>query len=300
MAGGKFTDNGVKIVMERTFESSPSYAEPTKFKAGVGTTAADITDTDLETPIPITGTELADNCETVGNWAESADGADSLNSTTYKEGSGALNLEKPGTTASSVIYYNNNNMTSLDFTSKDLWVWLYIKDATTYAKLVAAGTAVQMRYGNDYNVNYYYIDYTKAQLAVGWNLLTMNTTSGTEVGSVTLNACDSGAIEITFTATSDTLAAGDVVLDDWKLASSDDYIKSFQATYPQINETTKMVTIRTRLASTEANGYNIAEHGIFNEDGTPLMMSRDTFTALSKSNTDEFIFVEKITFDNTT
>lgn len=296
-SGGIFTTKGVAIVMDRTFVGTPTYSEPTVFKVGIGTTTATIADTDMTTQVPITGTELADNCETIAEWAETADGADSLNSTTYKEGAGAMNLIKSGATADNVTYYNNNGMTSLDITSKTLHVWLYIKDVATYAKLKASGTAVELRYGIDWNTNYYYKTHTKAVLAVGWNMLTLDE-NDTEQGTVVKNAMDSGAIKITFTAASDTTVAGDVIVDDFKLAEAGDYTKTYETGYPEVDETTKQVTVRTRLATTEANNYNISEHGLFNTDSSALMLTKDVFTAYSKSDTDELIFVEEIAFDN--
>jgi len=285
-------NNGIKTIINRAFKSTPDYTVPSKFKVGIDQSAITISDTDLTKPVPITGTELADNCETVGNWTSSADGSDSLNSTTYKEGSGALNLIKAGTTAASVTYYNNNSMTSLDFTSKDLWVWLYIKDAATYAKLDTTN-CLQLRYGIDYDTNYYYLNYDKVDLAVGWNALTMNTTTGTEQGAVTLNACDSGALVFTFTATSDTLAAGDVITDEWKLASSGDYELNIETGYPTINETTFEAENQYYLNSAEANGYNLTGVADFNTDSPDLMCSAYKFTSVSKSATDEVKFIFK-------
>ena len=283
------TNNGFKILLNRAYKDSPDYEEINKFKVGTAQATPTVSDTDLTKPIPITGTEQLDNCETVGNWAESADGADSLNSTTYKEGSGALNLIKNAQTADNVIYYNNNSMTSLDFTDKDLWVWVYIKDTTTYGKL-ATSDALELRLGNDYDTNYYYKKWDKADLAVGWNYLTMNTTDGTEEGSVTLNACDSGAIKLTFTATTDELEAGEVITDDWKLASTGDYLKDFETGYPSLDENTFVATTKCYVNSTQANGYNISGLGTFNDDATKKMQDVFKFTSLSKSNTDEFGF----------
>lgn len=283
------TDNGFNILLNRTFKTTPDYLEISRFKVGTSQAAVTVTDTDLTKPVPIYDTEEADDCETIGNWAETTDGSDSLNSTTYKIGAGALNLIKTGETVDNVTYYNNNNMTSLDFTDKDLWLWVYIVDADALAKL-ATTDALEIRYGNDYDTNFYYKKYDNADLSVGWNYLTMNTTDGTETGSVTLNACDSGAIKLTFTATSDTLDAGDVITDDWKLASSGDYYADFETGYPSIDESTFTATTKCYLNSVQAVGYNISGIGTFNEDGTEKMQDVFKFTPQSKSITDEVAF----------
>ena len=73
------------------------------------------------------------------------------------------------------------------------------------------------------------------------------------------------------------------------------YTKDFESGYPSVDETNLQVEIRGRINTVEANGNMLAEFGIFNEDGTPLMESRDTFTGISKSSSDEIIFSIKTT-----
>ena len=287
-------DNGMKVLINRAFKATPDYTVPSKVKVGMNQSTVTTSDTDLTKPIPITGTELADNCESGANWSETTDGSDSLNTTTYKEGSGALNLIKTGTTTDTVIYYNNNNMTSLDFTSKKLYVWLYIKDSTALAKF--ASSAIQLRYGNDYDTNYYYIDYAASSLTTGWNLLEMTSSTGTETGTVTLASCDSGAVVVTLNNATDTLAAGDLIIDDWKLASSDDYFYDITSGYPTINETSFEAENQYYINSVMANGYNLTGVGDFNTDSTKKMVSVYKITNISKSNTDEVKFIFKRRF----
>jgi len=61
MATGQvITTDGRKIMLDRTFNTSPTRAEPTQFKIGTGTTTPDASDTDLETPVNINGTAFKD------------------------------------------------------------------------------------------------------------------------------------------------------------------------------------------------------------------------------------------------
>jgi len=288
--GGNITTSGKNLMINRSYKSSPDYSEISEFKIGIGTTTPSTSDTDLAISIPIDDTEQEDSCDSITNWSQGTDGAISLNNSTYKEGTGSINLYKTAGTVDNVLYYNNNNMTSSDFTSKDLWVFFYIS-TDGYSKL-ATTDAVELRFGNDYNTNYYYRRYDKADLSSGWNYLIMNTTTGTEEGSVTLGSCDSGGIKITYSASTDEITEGNAFLtDDWKLAEASDYEKIFVSGYPTFDETNKKVTVRCHLTTLEANGYQLSEIGTFNTDGTPVMMDRDVFTAQSKTNLDEFAFV---------
>ena len=61
--------------------------------------------------------------------------------------------------------------------------------------------------------------------------------------------------------------------------------------------TTLQAEMRCRINTLQGNGYLISEFGVFNSDGTPLMDSRDTFNQISKSDTDEIIFIPKTTIE---
>lgn len=61
------------------------------------------------------------------------------------------------------------------------------------------------------------------------------------------------------------------------------YTKTFATGYPIVTPTDVSVTYRCVLAATEANGNTLTEFGIFNTDGTPIMMSRDTYAAITKN-----------------
>lgn len=66
--------------------------------------------------------------------------------------------------------------------------------------------------------------------------------------------------------------------------------KPVLAGYPTFDTTNKRATVRCYVASTEANGNNISETGLFNTDGTPVMLDRHTFTAVTKNAQTEIIF----------
>ena len=71
------------------------------------------------------------------------------------------------------------------------------------------------------------------------------------------------------------------------------YFANFSAGYPVIDETNLQVTIRGFINSLQANGNNLSEFGIFNSDGTKKMVSRCTFTPITKTDQIEISFVEK-------
>lgn len=281
-------DNGFKIAVNRIAKSTPDYEPVSRFKVGV--TQADVTssDTDLTLAVPIYNTETVADCEATTNWVSGTDGDITTTSTAYKIGTYSLTLIKDAQTADNVLWANES-LSSLDFTSKDLWGWIYIKDATTLAKL-ATTDALEVRYGNDDDTNYYKFLYDKADLAVGWNIIKFNITTATEVGTVTDNACDSLGIKLTFTTTTDELEADEIIIDDFKLASSGDYFKDFTSGYPTINETTFEIETESYLNSIEANGYLLTGVGTFNTDTTPKMQDAFKYTAISKTNTEELIF----------
>lgn len=292
--GGVITNNGFKIIMDRTWhaDGATTYTAPTKFKVGVGNSEVSITDTDIDTPIPITGTEVVDACDSTSGWSAGTDSAVSLNTTRYKEGTGSLSLAKSGTAGT--VMSMSKTTTSRDFaTSKYLWLWVYIADLTD---LVSSGTAVVVRFGSD-GSNYYYKNVDISSLAAGWNYITFSSATATgTTGTPTIGSCDYTYIAFNTDLAADTIAADRVLVDDLKLASDDDYAKAFETGYPAVTETTKEVEVQCYLASTQAYGHEINGFGIVNTDASPILFSEDTFTGESKSQTDEFLFVIKDRF----
>ena len=286
--GSVITDKGKIIFLNRTYKVTPDYTAPTVFKVGINNGTPSVTSTELDRPVPISGTESVDDCEATTGWNAGTDSVVSLNSSTYKIGSGALNIYKTGTAGT--VASASKTTTSRDFTSKDLHSWVYI---ATLADLVATGTAVTIRFGSD-SSNYYYYDVNISSLSAGWNLVVFNSAgaSGT-TGSPTIAACDYYYIAFNTDLAADTIAAGDVIIDDLKAASADDYTKTYETGYPSIEEASFEVETQMFLNSVEANGYDLNSNAMFNTDSTPLMFSEDTVAADSKSNTDEFIYIAK-------
>lgn len=53
--GNLITNNGLKIMLNRTFKATPDYTTPSVFKVGVGTTTPAVGDTDVESVVAING-----------------------------------------------------------------------------------------------------------------------------------------------------------------------------------------------------------------------------------------------------
>ena len=295
-SGGLITNSGKSIMLDRTYNGSPTRSEVTVFKVGTGTTATVISDTDLGTPVPIDGEDVVDNCETA-DWTDSADMTTTLNTTTFKTSISSLNLTKDAGTA--VLASTYKTTTSVNFTnSPEFSIWIYVINTAALAKLETTD-AITIRFGTD-NSNYYIWTKDNADLVAGqWNLIDGLTAlnADSETGTVTPATMAYTYIGLTATGTAITWSDGDFMMDDIKIIATADYTKAFESGYPTLNYTTLEATIRTRLSTTNSNGYAISEFGVFNTDGTALMESRDIFTAISKTSDDELIFIAKTTID---
>jgi len=291
MVSSIITNDGKRIHLDRVYNSVPSRSSPIKFKIGMGVTAPSLTDVDLVNPVPIQGYEIIDSCE-VSDWSDGSDMTTSLNGTHYKVGSYSLNLTKDGTGGTAV--YTEKNTPSLDFTSKELNVWVYIIDASMLAKLASSG-CLEVWFGSD-SSNYYKWVKNRSDLVVGWNRLNnLTSANATVVGSPVIAACDYTRIKVTSDIAATIWGAGDLSMDDIKLTESTDYFKTFEAGYPSLDYSALTATIRCRVTATMANGYDLKEFGLVNADGTPLLYSRDLTGTISKSETDEIIIEPKFT-----
>jgi hypothetical protein len=285
--GSIFTNNARKIFINRTYKSVPDYAPLSVLQCGINNTTPNITDTALVRKIPFSNTESVDSCD-VDNWSDGTDSAATLNTVTFKEGTGSISLTKSGTAGT--VMSMSKTTTSRDFTSKDFSVWVYI---TALSDLVSTGTAITVRFGSD-SSNYYYYNVDISALSAGWNLILFSSATATgTTSSPTITACDYTYIAFNTDLAADTIAANRILIDDIKLASSGDYNHSLDSGYPIIDETNMETTLQYTILSTEANGYNINGTGVFNTDATPKLGGEDTFFAESKSNTDQIIFVFK-------
>ena len=283
--GGKLVDTGRKIILNRGYSAVPTYTAPSVFKIGVGTVAVTTVDTDLNHSVPITGTESVDSCDSITGWSTS-NGTVSVNTTTFKEGIGSLNIIK-NSVAGSVK--PSKTTTSVNFTNKELSLWIYI-DSTIYNYLTASN-AIEIKFGND-SSNHYYWYKNLSNLISGWNIidkLTFSNKSGV-TGTPTISSINYTAIKINVDDTNSTWTSGSAIVDDIKVVSSDDYTKIFETSYPAFDYNSMQVAIRTRINTLQGNGYLLSEIGMFNTDASPLMESRDTFTPISKTNSDELIF----------
>lgn len=286
---GSTKTNGLKkLVLNRLLKSSPDYTIPTYLKIGIDNGTPSINSTDLDNPVPFTGTEQIDDCEATTGWTASGTNSVSLNTSSYKEGVSSLNIIKSD--ASSAVVYVSKTTTSLSFTSKTFFTWLYLSaDALADMKTTDCLT---VRFGSD-SSNYYYYTKDAADLSSGWNLIyfTSSTADGT-TGSPTIGACDYTYVAIETTNAADTFIAGECMIDDLKLASADDFYLAFDSD-PTISETTHISEIRTTIPATYGNGYLINGVSIWNADASKLMLTEDTFTGDSKSDTDVFTIIDR-------
>lgn len=307
MANGSIiVDNGKKIILNRTYKTTPDYTIPSTFKVGISNGTPNVANTDLDVVIPILDGTVIDNGSNALAGGTPVDGGDNTtdNTTTYKEGAGetdaeSQNLLTDGLATSATKTWTLNPLTANFTATEPFGFWLYIKDATAYAKLVAAGTALQLRIrtnGDAANLSYLY-NRTKAQLAVGWNWITSGVTAvnglTTGAGGAASGNLDEFIIDITCTAAADEFAAGDVLYDLMRGWAITDIIKTFVSGYPTLDETNFEVETRGILLSTNANGFNLDGFSLFNTDSTPLMHSEDTLTDESKSSTDQFTYIVK-------
>lgn len=285
--GSIILNKGKEVILNRAYKSSPDYNAPAQCKVGSDNATPNVGDTDLTRPVPISGTEVADDCETA-DWSDSADMTTALNGTYFKIGTYGLDLTKTG--AASDTASTSKTTTSLDFTSKDFWMWLYIIDAAMLAKL-AATDCVTVRFGSAAG-DYYQYTRDAADLAVGWNYITFNTsTADSTTGAPAIAACDYSYIAIKATGAAIVWSVNDLVMDQWMLASSADYFKALDSGYPTFDTTNHEVTTQYTLTTTEAVGFSIDGFAPWNDDTSELMLAEDTHTDESKSISDEFVYI---------
>jgi hypothetical protein len=276
------TNNGLKIAINRINKSTPDYTPISNLKLGSLQTSADIDSTNLNLPIPI-NSNIIENCDDTTGWTASSGGSLTVNETTYKNNK-ALNLVKNSYTT--ISYYKTLG-TQYDFTNKYLYGWIYIKNQDILDKI----KNIQVIFGNDSANNYY----KNISLTTGWNIISMNYDHANINPTPDPTICDFLKIElITFGSDSEyDISAGDIIIDDFVLATESNLTKSMDTGYPSIDEEKLEVSYQFTIDTTEANGFGITGLGTFNTDTTPLMQDIFKFPVISKNSSDEIIFTIK-------
>jgi hypothetical protein len=291
------TRSGVNVYNNRTLGTA-AYTAPNRFRVSISTPDVVWTDTTLTTTVPLSGTETVSDCSVTTGWTASGTNSVSTNALTYKPDSGtngALNLVKSDTSSATVSV--SKSTTSVAGTSKDFTMWIYIKDSTALAKLLSAGPACVIRFGTDAS-NYYYLNLTAASFAVGWNFVKAAISSGFTgtTGSPTIGTLAYTYIAFVTNNTSDTFAATDLVYDAIRVASADDYYKTTDSV--TLDETDGAVTVVSKLTVTEANGFLLDGHALFNTDSSELLFEKTKFPSNSKDNVDLFRITTKLKIRN--
>lgn len=192
-----------------------TYSDSYSANTGVVNNLSDVGDTVVyerqfdaaDTDAIVIGSELSvDSCDT-DNWTDEGNGTSTQNVTTVAEGTAALNLLK---SSGSVSASESKATTSRNGAGQYLYLHLYIKDATTRNKLINYGVVV--KFGSD-NTNYVWT--TFEALNIGWNFLIMDVSGSFVTGSPVYSAMNYCQIIFNTNLSTDTFAAGDLIMDYW-------------------------------------------------------------------------------------
>jgi len=152
------------------------------------------------------------DCDSVANITQNTAATFTLNNTTFKEGTGAINIIKSVTATNSGFTFDFSSQNFSDATHK-LDIWVYIKDQTTLDKISHFVMFVSDGVGfNKWNSS---DDIQLQAPVIGWNFYRVTPTSpeGTEGGGSDTSAITSFRIRMYTNADTDTWVEGDVIVD---------------------------------------------------------------------------------------
>ncbi len=192
--------------------------------------------------------EAVDDCDTA-DWSDSTDMTTSLNSTTYWEGNGSLNLTKDGSSSATASTFKTT--TSLDFTDKGLRLILYIIDAAALAKL-AASNCLTIRFGSS-SSDYYEWQKDLTDLVVGRNDISGLTSSNADstVGTPVLGSCDYTYVGLTADASGTTWSSGDFIMDDIAIFNANLLVRDVYTAVSKSNSMELWIDIEEQIEVTQ-------------------------------------------------
>ena len=157
---------------------------------------------------------VADNCDTA-DFDQSTDAtADTLAGSLSDDGGSSIAMGKSGTSEATINY--SKASTSVDGTGRRLKVTVFIKDL----QQLDQGNAMEVRIGSGAS-DYYTKSFTREELRVGNNEVDINLLDMGTSGTPVITALDFIFIEFNVPASSDTITAGDLKMDNWRLEDID-------------------------------------------------------------------------------
>ncbi len=169
---------------------------------------APIADTNLKNVL------VVDNCDTA-DFAQSTDAvADTLAGSLSDDGGSSISMGKSGTSEATVNY--SKASTSVDGTGRRLKVTVFIKDI----QALVHGNAMEVRIGSGAS-DYYTKSFTRAELRDGINEVNIDLLDMGTSGTPVITALDYIFIEFNVPANSNTITAGDIKMDNWRVEDID-------------------------------------------------------------------------------
>lgn len=288
MTGSTWTTAGLKIMMHRLLEAdgSMTYSRPSQFKIGSNSfNDPGLTDTALDKPIALDDGDRTniDACDATTGWGNSADAlAEVLNTTTKKEGTGALDLGKDGVASSDFFY--TKTIGAFNLSASYFYCWLYVTDATALAKLeTQANGGVRLYISDDgFTSHEGWNSDGRDTLSVGvWNLIFADATKAADytAGTIDNTAVTEIRLHLVTNNNGDTLASGKVEMDYFHRSTKASTLISMDASFPTYDDSDIKSTGQFTVGFNQANGYSVDEFGFLNSDSTPLLASRDRTSA---------------------
>ncbi len=190
------------------------------FDETIGSTASDDTANNND-GVLMGQLELIEACDNVTGWDGNL-GSLSLNTTTYNQGTGALNLIKTSASSADSRYWKNIATTN-KMTDKIINIMLYIKDAATLAKIQRVQITLHDSYLGgtggwawEIGKNIDHVDVVEGWQVLSFDVNNPDYTSGTP----DLNAVGAIRLDVDTYNIGATYAAGDVVMDSWFVGNS--------------------------------------------------------------------------------
>ncbi len=157
---------------------------------------------------------VADTCDTA-DFDQSTDAvADTLAGSLSDDGGSSISMGKSGTSEATVNY--SKASTSVDGTGRRLKVTVFIKDI----QALDHGNAMEVRIGSASDA-YYTKSFRRDQLRDGINEVDIDLLDMGTFGTPVITALDYIFIEFTVPASANTITAGDIKMDNWRLEDID-------------------------------------------------------------------------------
>jgi hypothetical protein len=235
---------------------------------------------------------ILDKTDAVGTWTDDSSAATTptLNTSNIREGTGCINMGKDGV-GSTTFWYNNSLASSINCSNVTTFYLDFRIDSSDDLNKLDTTNCLTIKIGSS-SSDYKSLSFDRADLFVGWQILTIPVSSMSDTGAPDMSAVDFLEIRMITNNATDTITHGNLLMDYWRgywqLSMTDTtlYDEQERLATTSVIRTTNQVELKSLMTKSDGNTYNYKFAALFNDSSAgDMFFATETYDEIKDSRT---------------